>query len=289
MTTTYQAFDIGNSFQQSVDSIFSFLPKLLAFIIILIVGYLIAKVIKSVLNKILDKAKVDQKLQKGKAGTMVGKASPGGKPSHLIGAVVFWLIFLYALSAAISALQIPALTTFMTDVLAYLPNVIAALLILVVAAAIAGAVVAAVEKTMGDTPTGKMVETVVPALVMAIAMFMILTQLHIAPTIVIITYAAILGMLALAGALAFGLGGREDVGQRLRKGPAASRAGQSRRRHRQGTRSATGTAGQGQGLRPRGRHQQSAGREWPWAPGRPGRPGRGSSRGRLVPLHYRAP
>jgi len=209
MTTTYQAFDIGNSFQQSVDSIFSFLPKLLAFLIILIVGYLIAKVIKAVLNKILDKAKVDQKLQKGKAGNMVGKASPGGKPSHLIGAVVFWLIFLYALSAAISALQIPALTTFMTDVLAYLPNVIAALLILVVAAAIAGAVVAAVEKTMGDTPTGKMVETVVPALVMAIAMFMILTQLHIAPTIVIITYAAILGMLALAGALAFGLGGRD--------------------------------------------------------------------------------
>jgi len=48
-----------------------------------------------------------------------------------------------------------------------------------------------------------------PALVMAIAMFMILTQLHIAPTIVIITYAAILGMLALAGALAFGLGGRD--------------------------------------------------------------------------------
>jgi ABC-type thiamin/hydroxymethylpyrimidine transport system permease subunit len=209
MTTTYQAFDIGNSFQQSVDSIFSFLPKLLAFLIILIVGYLIAKVLKAVLNKILDKAKVDQKLQKGKAGSMVGKASPGGKPSHLIGAVVFWLIFLYALSAAISALQIPALTTFMTDVLAYLPNVIAALLILVVAAAIAGAVVAAVEKTMGDTPTGKMVETVVPALVMAIAMFMILTQLHIAPTIVIITYAAILGMLALAGALAFGLGGRD--------------------------------------------------------------------------------
>jgi ABC-type thiamin/hydroxymethylpyrimidine transport system permease subunit len=209
MTTTYQAFDIGTSFQQSVDSIFSFLPKLLAFLIILIVGYLIAKVIKAVLNKILDKAKVDEKLQKGKAGSMVGKASPGGKPSHLIGAVVFWLIFLYALSAAISALQIPALTTFMTDVLAYLPNVIAALLILVVAAAIAGAVVAAVEKTMGDTPTGKMVETVVPALVMAIAMFMILTQLHIAPTIVIITYAAILGMLALAGALAFGLGGRD--------------------------------------------------------------------------------
>ena len=48
---------------------------------------------------------------------------------------------------------------------------------------------------------------------MAIAVFMILTQLHIAPQIVIITYAALLGMLALAGALAFGLGGREVAAQ----------------------------------------------------------------------------
>jgi len=209
MSTTIQAFDIGNSFQQSVDSIFTYLPKILAFLIILIVGYLIAKVVKKVVNKILDKVKVDNKLEKGKAGEFVGKMSPGGKPSHLVGAVAFWVIFLFALSSAIGALQIPALTTFMNQVLAYLPNVIAALLIFVVAAVIAGAVVAAVQKTMGDTPTGKLVETVVPALVMAAAVFMILTQLRIAPQIVIITYAALLGMLALAGALAFGLGGRE--------------------------------------------------------------------------------
>ncbi len=213
MSTTVQAFDIGNSFQQSVDSIFTYLPKILAFLIILIVGYLIAKVIKGVVNKILDKVKVDDKLQKGKAGEFVGKMSPGGKPSHLVGAVAFWVIFLFALSSAIGALQIPALTTFMDEVLGYLPNVIAALLIFVVAAVIAGAVVAAVQKTMGDTPTGKLVETVVPALVMAIAVFMILTQLHIAPQIVIITYAALLGMLALAGALAFGLGGRDVAAQ----------------------------------------------------------------------------
>ncbi|MDN5798212.1 MAG: hypothetical protein L0H79_21035 [Intrasporangium sp.] len=144
---------------------------------------------------------------------MVAKASPDGKPSHLIGAVAFWIIFVYALSAAIGALSIPALTGFMNQVLSYLPNVIAALLIFVVAAVVAGAVVAAVHKTMGDTPTGKVVQTVVPALVMSIAFFMILTQLKIAPTIVTITYAALIGMLALAGALAFGLGGREVAAQ----------------------------------------------------------------------------
>jgi len=210
---TNQAINIGNSVQQSLDSIFAYLPKFLAFLIILIVGYVIAKVVKGVLNKALDRMRVDEKLQQGKAGEFVGKLSPGGRPSHLIGTVAFWLIFVYALSAAVGALQIPALTGFMSQVLAYLPNVIAAVLILVVAAVVAGAVVAGVQRTMGDTPTGKMVEAVVPALVMAIAMFMILTQLRIAPSIVIITYAALIGMLALAGALAFGLGGREVAAQ----------------------------------------------------------------------------
>lgn len=207
------AFDIGNSLQRGLDTVFSYLPKIIAFVVILVIGYIVARVVKTIVNKVVDKLRVDAKLEQGRAGAMVAKVSPGGKPSHLIGAVAFWIIFVYALSAAIGALSIPALTGFMNQVLGYLPNVIAALLIFVVAAAISGAIVVAIQKTMGDTPTGKLVETVVPALVMAIAVFMILTQLRIAPTIVTITYTALIGMLALAGALAFGLGGREVAAQ----------------------------------------------------------------------------
>jgi len=99
-------------------------------------------------------------------------------------------------------------------------------LIFVIAAALAGAIAGVVAKTMGDTPTGKLVETVVPGVIMAIAGFMILTQLRIAPQIVTITYAAIVGMLALAGALAFGLGGR-DVAARIWS-DAYDRAGDAR-------------------------------------------------------------
>ena len=68
---------------------------------------------------------------------------------------------------------------------------------------------------MGDTPTGKVVGSVVPVLVMAIAAFMILNQLQIAPEIVTITYAALIGGVFLAMALAFGLGGREVAGRML--------------------------------------------------------------------------
>ncbi len=208
------AVSIGNSFQTALNNVFSYLPKILGFLVILVIGYLVAKVVKTIVNKILDRVKIDDRLQKGKAGSIVGKVS--SNPSHLLGALAFWLIFVYVLSAAIAELAIPSLTTFMTEVLAYIPNVIAAILIFVVAAVIAGAVVAAVQRTMGDTSTGKLVETIVPALVMAIAFFMILTQLKIAPSIVMITYAALIGMLALAGALAFGLGGREVAGQMWR-------------------------------------------------------------------------
>ena len=128
----------------------------------------------------------------------------------------FWIIFVFVLTAAIGALKIPAVTAFMNQVLAYLPNVIAAIVIFVVAAAIAGAVAGGVAKLLGDTPTGKVVATAVPSLVMLIAVFMILNQLQIAPEIVTITYTALLGTVALASALAFGLGGREVAGRHAR-------------------------------------------------------------------------
>ena len=68
---------------------------------------------------------------------------------------------------------------------------------------------------MGDTPTGGIVKAVAPVLVMAIAVFMILDQLRIATNIVVITYAALVGAVALGMALAFGLGGRDVAGRIL--------------------------------------------------------------------------
>jgi hypothetical protein len=89
-----------------------------------------------------------------------------------------------------------------------------AVLIFVIAAAVGGAVAGLAHRTMGDTPTGDLVKTAAPALVLSVAFFMILTQLNIAPEIVQILFTAIVGALALGLALAFGLGGR-NVAERL--------------------------------------------------------------------------
>jgi small-conductance mechanosensitive channel len=206
--------DIGDSFQNATDTFFDFLPNLLGFLIILIVGYIVAKLVAAVVGKGLEKAGLDRRLHESDAHNYVDRVMPNASPSSGIARLVFWLIFIFFVFSAIGALKVPALTGFMESVLAYLPNVIVAILIFVVAALIAGAVAGVVAKVMGDTPTGKIVATVVPALVMVIAMFMILEQLQIAPEIVRIAFAATMGALALGLALAFGLGGR-SVAERL--------------------------------------------------------------------------
>jgi hypothetical protein len=215
MSTLFAAVNVGDSLQQGLDSLIGFLPKLLGFLIILFIGWLVAKVVKTALTKGLQKVGLDKALYSGHAGQYVDKVAPNSSPSGLIGTVAFWFIFLGALAIAVSQLGIPALNNFVASIGAYLPNVVAAILIFVVAGAVAAAIGGLVARTMGDTPTGKVVGSVVPVLVMAIATFMILNQLQIATEIVTITYAALIGGVFLAMALAFGLGGREVAGQML--------------------------------------------------------------------------
>jgi hypothetical protein len=208
--------NISQSLQRSLDSLIGFIPNLIGFLIILLIGYVIARVVKAVVATVLEKVGLDRALSGSPAGTYVERASPGARPSRLVAAVAFWFIFIYAIAAAVGALKIPALTNFMANVQNYLPNVIAAVLILVVGVAIAGAASGFVQRVLGDTSAGRIMRAIAPSLILAIVVFMVLTQLRIAPAIVIATYIALIGMLAVSGALAFGLGGREVAANVLR-------------------------------------------------------------------------
>jgi hypothetical protein len=220
------AVEVGDSVQQGLDSFFNFLPNLIAFLLILVIGFLIARVLGGVARKGLEKLGIDRALHDSDAGRYVERISPGAKPSNGVGRAVFWLAMVFVVAVAIGALKIPAVTGFMNQVLAYMPNVIAAIVIFVVAAAIAGAAGTAATKLMGDTTTGKLVAAIVPTLVLVIGLFMVLNQLKIAEEIVTITFAALLGSLGLGMALAFGLGGRDVAGRLLDE---AYRKGQQER------------------------------------------------------------
>jgi hypothetical protein len=207
--------DIGNSIERGFTVFFAWLPALLGALAILVIGYFVAKLVGKLVARVLHGAGLDRTLHGGAGGNFVRKIT--SSPSGLLGTIAFWAIMLGTISLAVSVLGIDALTGFVAAVYAYLPNVLAALLIFLVAGAISAAVATLATRTMGDTALGKIVATAAPILVMTIATFMILDQLMIAENIVTITYAGLIGAIALGSALAFGLGGR-DVAREMLQG-----------------------------------------------------------------------
>lgn len=229
------AVEISESLQRALDDLVGFLPRLIGFAIVLLIGYVVAKALQKLVALALEKAGTDRAIRSGPSGEYVQRMAPDVSPSEMIGRVVFWFIFLGALSIAISSLGIAALNEFVADVFNYLPNIIVAILIAVVAIPVAGGLAKLAERTWGDSPMGKMMATAIPALVLGIAVFMILNQLRIATDIVVITYAALMGAVALGAALAFGLGGRDVASRMLEEAYRRGQAERAKVRTRSGT------------------------------------------------------
>jgi hypothetical protein len=220
------AVQLSDSLQRGLDSLVEFLPRLIGFLVILLIGWLIARVVKALVVKALHGIGVDRALSSGSAGPYVARAMPDARPSELIGAIAFWFLFLGAFAIAVSQLGIQALDNFLQSIVGYLPNVVVAILIFVLAGAVAAAASRVIADALGETSMAKLASAAVPVLIMAIATFMILDQLNIAPAIVEITYIAVLGSVALGMALAFGIGGRHVAARMLEE---AYRSGQERR------------------------------------------------------------
>lgn len=200
-------FNLVESLERGFDRVFEYLPQIIGALLILVVGYLIAITLRKVVQSALRQFGFDRMLHSSAAGKQLEQIMQS--PSWLLSRVVFWFVWIGFISLAVSALNLPALNSLVGAVYGYLPNVIAAIAIFLVASAISAGAAAFVSRIMGDTTTANLIKTVIPGLTMSIAVFMILNQLQIATDIVNVTYTAIIGSLALGLALAFGLGGRD--------------------------------------------------------------------------------
>lgn len=217
-----ESINLRDDFENILSSIINFLPNLLAAILILIIGALIATAIGALVRKALQKVRFDRAVLRSPAGGMVSRVVDS--PSSFSGKVVYWLIVLGAISMAVAALNLPLLNDLLAAVYSYVPNIIAAVLIFLVATTVSTAAVAFVQRVMGKTPIARLISTALPALVMSLAVFMILNQLGIATDIVNILFTAIVGSVALGLALAFGLGGRDVAREMLEQAAGNVRA-----------------------------------------------------------------
>lgn len=216
-------FDAGQALENGFARVVEFLPNLLAAILILIVGYIIAKVLEKITRTLLRKIRFERAVTSSSAGKYVAHVVES--PSRFVGRTVFWIVMLGAISIAVTALNIPLLNNFVSAIYGYLPHVIAALIIFLVASAISAGADAFVLRVLGKgSPVARILTVAIPAVTMSIAIFMILSELGIAENIVNITYAAIMFALSLGSALAFGLGGREVAGDLLGRAVDAARS-----------------------------------------------------------------
>lgn len=116
--------------QELARNVILFLPNFLAAIIILIIGWILGRILGRVVSEVLDRIGVDDALRKTTIGRQIERSTMN--ISHLFDLIIRWFIYLIAILAAVSVLQIPALTTAVAAIVAYIPNIVAFILILVV-------------------------------------------------------------------------------------------------------------------------------------------------------------
>jgi hypothetical protein len=193
------------SVQEALSAFFGYIPQLIAAIVILIVGYLIARALQAAVGRLFGAVAFDRWMERGGIKQFFDRADTTETPTSILGTLVFWLVFIIAIVMATDALGIRQVSVVLSQLIAYIPNVIAAVLILILAALLANFVAGLVRGATGVDILG----TVAQVAIIVYAAFAALTQLGIAVQLTAPTFLIILGAVALAAAIAFGWGGRE--------------------------------------------------------------------------------
>lgn len=189
--------------QNALASMAEFIPRLLAFLVILVVGYFVAAMLGKLLDKGLEKIDFDRAVERG--GIKRAMARSGYDPSTLIGKLLFYVLMLFVLQFAFAVFGPNPISDLINQAIAYIPNIIVAVAIVVIAAAIANAVRDMVSGSMGGLPYGMFIAAAAHIGILVVGVFMALNQLNIAPEIVNGLFYAALAI--IVGVAVVGVGG----------------------------------------------------------------------------------
>lgn len=189
----------------------NFIPSLIGALVVFIVGLIVAAGLGTLIEKIFDTLRLDTFLAKLGLAPYCERAGMRLRGSYFLGRLVYWFIVIAFLLAASDILGLYALSGFLKDVLGYIPNVIAAVLIML-AAVVVGSFLK--KLVMASVMSAKLhaahfLGTLTWWAVVIFGFLTALVQLNIATSIINTIITGVIAMLALAGGLAFGLGGRD--------------------------------------------------------------------------------
>jgi hypothetical protein len=197
------AVDFQGGIENAWSNVATFLPKLAAALVILVIGYFVAKIISRILDRVLERVGFDRMVERG--GLRQALARSKYEPSDLLAKVVFWAVMLFVLQLAFGVFGSNPISDLLRGLIAYLPNIFVAILILVIAAAIARAVTDLLSNLLSSVQGGQVLAKGAGIAILVFAVFAALDQLQIAPRIVTGLWYALLA--AVVGSVIVAVGG----------------------------------------------------------------------------------
>jgi hypothetical protein len=194
------AVDFGQGISNAWSTIATFVPKLLAFLLILFIGWLIAKALSKVVDKVLERVGFDRVVERGGINRMMSRSKYDA--SDIIAKLVYYAVLLIALQMAFGVFGPNPVSTMLTGIVAFLPRAVVAIVIVVVAGAVARAVKDLVTNALGGLSYGSLLGTLASVFIWGLGVIAALNQIGVATSVttpVLITVLATVGGIAIIG------------------------------------------------------------------------------------------
>ncbi|SEE75384.1 mechanosensitive ion channel family protein [Jiangella alba] len=195
--------DITQSWDDALNAVITFLPKFAAFLVILFIGWLVAKALRKLVDVVLERVGFDRAVERG--GVRRALAQSKYDASGLIATLVYYAVLLLALQMAFGVFGPNPVSDLLSDIVAWLPQAIVAVVIVVVATAIASALGDLVGSALSGLSYGRMVARIVQVFVIALGVIAALNQIGVATTVTTPVLIAVLA--TVAGVIVVGVGG----------------------------------------------------------------------------------
>ena len=202
------ALIVADPVKAMLIKIWSYIPTILGAIVILVVGWIIAKFVEAVVVRALKAVRLDVVSDKAGIANMLAQGEIKWTLSELLGVIIYWIVMLSVLAAALNALNLTVASDLLSRLVAYIPNIIVAIFVLVLGSFLATFVAGIVRTAASNAGIGaaKLLAKVTQAVLVIFAIIIAIEQLNIATAFIAFAVNIILAAIGLALALSFGLG-----------------------------------------------------------------------------------
>ncbi len=194
---------MNDALRDALAAVATFVPRLLLFLVILLIGFVVAKALAKAVSAVLTRVGFDRAIERGGIGRMLESSSYDA--SDILAKIVYYAILLFTLQLAFSAFGPNPISELLTGVIAFLPRVFVAIVIVVVAAAISAAVKGLIQNTLGGLSYGKVLANIAGVFILGLGVIAALNQVGIATTVTTPVLVAVLA--TIGGILVVGVGG----------------------------------------------------------------------------------